>query len=76
MKKIVLIESETAKAVEEFAAGLNSAENLVDKVLRAARLERYPTNTEFIKSRMAYRLASLAVICATIVLIAFIIVMN
>lgn len=40
MKKIVLMEADTLKAVEEFAAGLESAEQLVDKVLSAARIQR------------------------------------
>lgn len=79
MKKIVLIESETAKAVEEFAASLNSAENLVDKVLQAARLQRHeksPMSTELIKSMMAYGLAALATVCASAALIVFIIFIN
>lgn len=40
MRKIILVKSETLKAVEEFAAGLETAEELVDKVLKAARLDR------------------------------------
>lgn len=76
MKKIVLIESETAKAVEEFAARLNNAENLVDKILQAARLERTPANPDLIRSRMGYRLAALSVICTTVILITFIIFLN
>lgn len=79
MKKIVLIESETAKAVEEFAASLNSAENLVDKVLQASRLQRHeksPMDPELIKSMMAYGLAALATVCASAALIVFIIFIN
>lgn len=76
MKKIILIESETAKAVEEFAKGLNSAETLVDKVLKAARLDRHPADPEIIKSKMGYKLAALSVMCATVILVMLIICLN
>ena len=42
MKKVVLNTEETLKAVEDFVQGLNSAEDMVDKILKAARLERNP----------------------------------
>jgi len=42
LKKVVLNTEETLKAVEDFVQGLNSAEDMVDKILKAARLERNP----------------------------------
>lgn len=42
MKKVVLNTEETLKAVEDFVQGLNSAESMVDKILKAARLQRNP----------------------------------
>lgn len=44
MKKVVLNTEETLKAVEDFVQGLDSAEDMVDKILKAARLQRSPKN--------------------------------
>lgn len=79
MKKVVLVETKTLEAVKEFAAGLKSAEDMVDMVLEAARLERtprQPMSLDKLQSIMAYAVGGLGLILGAAVLITLIICLN